>query len=190
MLTDVQIINLGLGKIAANQITRIDPPATPLEKYIAPKYEQWKRSELSKRRWVFATVDDYLLTLNATTVGVERPYSFALPIDCLKITRNNRSEWVQRGRFLNSHYSSLRIQYIRNADESEFDPLFNDVLAARIAVECAEYVTQSTTKKQTAMAEYDDAVSEAGKQNAYVIGPEPVADDPASFTWEMGLLSG
>lgn len=182
-LTDVQQINLGLSKIAANRIARIDPAQTQLEAYMASNYPSWKRSELSRRTWVFALEENYKLTLSDTIPDVDKPYKYALPIDCLRPIRSSRTEWRQAGRFLYSAFDVLIIDYVRNVPEAEFDPLFNNVMACRIAYESAEYVTQSTSKKQTALAEYEDAVSEAGKVNAFIKGPQRVAEDDDSFSW-------
>lgn len=183
MLTDVQIINNGLSKIAASRVTRIDPPKTPLEGFMANGYEQWKRSELTKRRWVFAHTKNYALTKTDTLEGVEKPYKYPLPNDCLRPIRTKYSEWEQRGQFLYSALSELKIDYIRNAEESEFDPLFNDVLSARVAVESVEYVTQSNTKVERAEKAYKMAVAEAGRANAFVIGAEDIQDDDEDFSW-------
>lgn len=183
MYTDVQLLNLGLSKIAANRIARIDPPRTPLEAFCATLYPQVKKVELTKRRWVFATEDDYLLTLATTLTDVRQPYKFQLPNDCLRPIRTKRTEWKQRGRFLFSCYSTLKIDYIRDADEDEFDPLFNEVLACKIALESVEYVTQSTSKKQAALQEYKEAVDIAGQANAFVIGTEDVTGDDDDSPW-------
>lgn len=187
MLTDVQIINLGLSKIAASRISRIDPAQTPLEKYMASNYPQWRRSELTKRRWVFAMVSGYALTVSEILESdtTDQIYKYPMPIDCLRPIRTKRTEWVQRGRFIYSAYDDLEIDYIKNAPESDFDTLFNDVLAARIGYESCEYVTQSSTKRAAAKAEYEDAVAIAGNLNAFIIGPEDIgdADDAADFTW-------
>lgn len=183
MLTDVQIINLGLSKIASSRIARIQPPGTQLEAFMAVNYQSWKRHELSRRRWVFATEDDYLLTLNEVVAGIEQPYKYNMPIDCLRPIRDTRTEWKQRGKHIYSAYDTLRIHYIRNAKEDEFDPLFEEVLACKIAKESAEYVTQSSTKRQLAEAAYEAAVADAGKNNAFVIGPELVGQDDAAFSW-------
>lgn len=183
MFTSVQIINLGLGKIASSRISRIDPPSSSLERYMAEGYQQWKRSELAKRRWVFAIDEHYVLTRTATFEGRERPYEFALPTECLRPIRSKRAEWVQRRRSLYSGYSQLTVPLIMNVDEDEFDPLFVDVLAARIAFESVEYVTQSNTKKADAEAIYRMAVDEAGRNNAYVIGPEDIQEDDNDFSF-------
>lgn len=183
MFTDVQTINQGLSKGASSRIGRIDPASTPLEKYMALNYPQWKRSELAKRRWVFATVEDYVLTATATDIPGGRPYKYPLPIDCLRPIRKKRSEWVQRGRDLYSAYPTLTIDYTYNAPESEWDPLFQDVVAARVWKESCEYVTQSSTKKADAAVEYKEALAEAAKANAFVIGPEDLDEVDNEPSW-------
>lgn len=203
MFTDVQILNLGLGKIASNRIKQITPPITPLEQFCSTGYTQWKQSELTKHRWVFATVDCYNLTqINIPPVvvppvspdpdfvpnpqGVRRPYQFQLPNDCLRPLRGKQSEWVQRGRTIWSGYQCLKIDYVKNVLEDQFDPLFVDVLAGRVAQETVEFVTQSNTKSQKADMVYDGAVTAAAKVNAFVIGPESMEDNDEAFDWVAG----
>jgi len=183
MLTDVLIINLGLSKIASSRISRISPPGTQLEAYMNVNYQSWKRQELSRRRWVFATEDDYLLTVSEVVAGIEQPYKYNIPVDCLRPIRDKRTEWKQRGKHIFSAYDTLRINYIRNASEDEFDPLFEEVLACKIAKESAEYVTQSNSKRQLAESAYDAAVADAAKNNAFVIGPEDIQEDDSVFSW-------
>jgi len=172
VFSKLQVINTGLAKIASSQIERIDPPRTSLEVFVAGNYPQWKRSELAKRRWVFATELHYKLPLTETLTGTYRPFKYLLPVNCLRPIRGRRTEWVQSRRSLYSADPALEIDYIADVDEPEFDPMFVDVFAWRIAIESVEYVTQSNTKKADAKSLYDDAVRVAGQMNAYVIGPE------------------
>lgn len=181
MFSKVQIANLGLGKLGQSRIENLSPARTALERHVAGGYDQWKRSEIGKRRWVFATEDNVQLGKVQSDVYGDKPFKYELPPDCLRPIRASRSEWKQRGRYVFSGYDNLRISLLMNADETEFDPLFVDVLACRVAVECAEYVTQSNTKKAEAATAYSDAVDEAGKANAFVIGPEYYGQDDDAF---------
>lgn len=181
MYTNVQIVNMGLSKIGQARVTRLDPPQTPLEKHVASNYEQWKRSEITKHKWVFARVNNYVMTLADTIDGVERPYKYLLPTDCMRAIRTRRTEWQQAGRALYSANSTLRIDYIKNVSEAEFDPLFVDVLAYRAALESAEYTTQSSTKQSSTKALYDEAIATAKRMNAFTVGPEDYGEDDASF---------
>lgn len=181
MYTDLQITNLGLGKISSSRIQRLDPATSPLEVYMHNGYTPWKRAELTKRRWVFALEDDVVLSLKDTIAGVARPYKYELPTRCLRPVRQKRTEWVQRGRFVYSADPALKIQQINNVPEADFDALFVDVLACWIAVQSCEYVTQSNTKKDDVKAMYGEAVAVAGKMNAFIIGPEDVTADDNDF---------
>lgn len=181
MFTQVQVINLGLSKIGSSRISRIDPPQTSLERFVASGYDHWKRSELTKRRWVFATEANYALAQVEMLTEVEKPYKYTLPVDCLRPIRLRTTDWVQRRRHVYSQEAELRISYVANVDETEFDPLFVEVLACRIALESGEYITQSNTKKADAKSLYTDAVADAGKVNAFIIGPEDIARDDSDF---------
>lgn len=190
MFTQVQIVNFGLSKIASSRVSRLDPAETSLERFIAANYDHWKRSEIAKRRWLFATEEDVLLTqesdLNSSdplnrTDG--RNYRYVLPVDCLRPVRNRFTEWRRSRGFLYSSQDNLRLTYIANVDESEFDPLFVEVFAARIALESVEYVTQSNTKKADIQTMYQVAVNDAAKINAFVRGPEDVGSDDSDFSF-------
>lgn len=181
MFTDVQIVNIGLSKIASSRVSRLDPPQSSLERFIAAGYDHWKRSELAKRRWVFATEAHYALAKVETLEGADRPYKYSLPVDCLRPVRLKRTEWQQRRRYIYSAEDNLKISYIANVDETEFDPLFVEVFASRVALEAVEYATQSNTKKSDIKTLYDMAVADAAKANAFVIGPEDVVSDDEDF---------
>lgn len=186
MLTDVQIINIGLSKISSSRVARIAPPVSPLEAFMASNYPHWKRTELAKRRWVFAMEENYSLTMSDVLTNADKPYKYPLPIDCLRPVRGKRTEWIQRGRFIYSAYPELNLSFIKNVDEADFDPLFDEVLSCRVAVESVEYVTQSNTKKDIANSLYEQAVSEAGRCNAFVIGNEDIQETDEEFTWLVG----
>lgn len=181
MFTRLQIINIGLSKIASSRITQIDPPTSSLERYMADNYVHWKRSELTKRRWVFATEDNYALTQVEVLTGADKPYKYSMPVDMLRPIRQKRTEWKQRRQHIYSAENNLKISYVADVQEDEFDPLFVEVLACRIAMDSAEYITQSNTKKADAKAIYDAAVLDAGKVNAFIIGPEDNTYDEEDY---------
>lgn len=181
MYTKLEVINYGLGKIASSLVTSINPPKSQLERYLANNYDIWRRSEIGKRRWVFAMEDRVALPQVGFLDDEERPYKYQLPIDVVRPVRTRGSEWQQRGRFVYSCMENLRVSLLMDRDENEFDPMFVDVLGCRIALESCEYITQSNTKKADAMEFYRDAVTEAGRANAFVIGPESYEADDGTF---------
>lgn len=177
MLTDVEIINQGLGKFASARINRINPPSTSLERN-ATGYTQWRRSEISKHPWVFAREDDVVMTLsNTLTTNVSQKYVYDLPTDALRPIRTKRAEWKQRGRKLYSAYSTLTVNLLLDRPEDQFDPLFVDVLALRCAMELVDFVTQSNVKRDTITGWYKDAIDLAKLNNAFTVGPEEISSE-------------
>jgi len=182
--TVVQLVNGGLSKLGQSRVRQLSPPLTPLEHFIAENYPQWREEEIAKRRWVFAWQIQYALTLVATlTTGVDKPYKFQMPADCARPIRGKYDEWQQSGRFIYSAYSTLKIDYVRVVTEADFDPLFNAVMRCKVAVESAEFVTQSNAKRQTKQMEYDEAIAEAKKANGFTVGPEDIQADDSDFSW-------
>lgn len=183
MYTRVEIVNLGLAKLGSARVSNLSPARSALEQHVAAGYGHWKRSELAKRRWTFARVPNFRLGKvaddDATFEG--KPYKYELPSDLARLTKVKYGQFERAGSFLYSDNEDLRVDYFKNVDETDLDPLFAEVLACRVALECVEYVTQSNTKKADIASEYREAVSEAGKANAFQIGPEDVSDEDDQY---------
>jgi len=176
------VINLGLGKLGAS-ISNIDPPVSTLEKHVASGYPQWKKSELTKRRWVFA---NKFATLNRNlvhAVTVDYPYAFDVPGDQLRLIRAKGAKWIRSGDVILHTGDTLAIEYTADVPEHKCEALFIDALAVRVAQESVEKLTQSNVKANTLERWYKDAIREAGIQNALIIGPEndETADEDDSW---------
>ena len=66
----------------------------------------------------------------------------------------------------------LDYEYIsRVTDTGQFDPLFVEALASRLAADAAEELTQSKAKKEAALYTYDRAISTAKRNNALMRPP-------------------
>jgi len=189
MPTAKDIINGGLGKIGASRVNTITPPVSVIENLAAVGYPKWKRSELRKRRWVFATTVARIFpsgTISELGDGLNHAYN--LPGDMLRPIRNNQTEWVQRGQFLySSNSGSLILEYIAEKPDNELtDPQFIDVLESRIAMELAEPATQNAGKRRDAIVMYKDALTEAARLNAFILDPQTTDNDDTDFDWVMG----
>lgn len=172
------VINLGLNKLGSYAVNSIAPAVTPLEKKCALYYPQWRDEELTKNRWVFARGYAVLVEGGGAHETAERPYSFALPSDSLRPLRELGVTWEQRGKYLYNSTNTLTLNYVMRVVEADFDPLFVGVLAARIAEELCEYVTQSNLKKADATQKYKDAIKIAKAANALVIGFDDKLEEP------------
>jgi hypothetical protein len=190
MSNPVVMCNLGIvSKLGAGAITSLTPPRSTLEKLCAQFYDKWRQQELSKKRWVFATEFlplALLGTLTGTTTDerlLARPYYFQLPTNVLRPIPQKYQRWARRGDKLYSDEQTLTIEAIVDKTEDQFDPLFEDVLAWRIAQELAEPATQSNTKKQLADAGYKEALATAARNNAYQLEPETHDASDESYSW-------
>ncbi len=173
------ILNYGLGMLGSYTVTSLEPGVTPLEKRVASNYQQWKRSELTRRRWVFNRGFSVLTQEPTAPMATEeRQYGYALPTDYLAAVRDKYSRWQIRGRYIYSAEDSLVLEYKMDVDEENFDPLFVDTLACRIALEMCEWVTQSNMKKADAERAYNNTIKLASANNALIIGPEDELTEP------------
>jgi hypothetical protein len=189
MPTMKDVCNQGLGKLGASRVNNLTPPISTLEVKCAAEYPQWKASELKKKRWVFATTLTKLSALTDLAPGGAgtdgRTFQFQKPGDLLRAIRPKNCTWVQRGEFFYDFSNTINLEYIRNVPDAEItDASFVDVLAARVAVECAELASQSSAKKRDAMFFLKDAEDEAGRLNAFVIDPHETGGDDAAYTWD------
>lgn len=193
MPTMKDICNLGLGKLGASRVNNLTPPISTLEVKCASEYPQWKASELKKRRWVIATSLYKLSALSELVVAQDkdgRIYKFNVPGDMLRPIRPKNCTWVQRGQFILDFSNTLILEYIRNIPDNEIsDPSFVDVLACRVAVECAELATQSPAKARMALGMYQAALDEAGRLNAFVLDPHETSGDDSAYTWDRARHS-
>lgn len=178
------VINHGLAKVTSSRIQNISPPNSPLERHCAQNYPQWRDSELMKRRWVFARAFKLLDENPGVTPadGYEKVYD--LPSDCLRPIRDKYSTWIVAGKHIHAQ-GPVTLEYVRRVPENEFDPLFVDALAARICLECVEFITQSNTKGANAEAMYKEAIKQAGVANALVIGTEDAKHADVMDDWEL-----
>jgi hypothetical protein len=156
-------------------------------------YDACRRAELRAHRWNFAR-QRALLAASATPPAFGYSYAFPLPVDCLYVplTRDWASDWDLEGRTIltnagNSPGSAnppagtvLALAYIADVEDTTlFDPLFCEALAARMAVEMVERLTQSNQKAADMQNKYKFAIAQAASANAF----EQLAQDPPEDDW-------
>ena len=197
MPTMKEVCNLGLGKLGASRVNNLTPPISTLETKCAAEYAQWKAGELSQRRWVFATKLERITALSTVLVNPpdNRSYQFNKPGLMLRALRDKNCTWVQRGQHFYDYSNTIILEYIWNVPDNEItDALFIDVLACRVAVECAELATQSPGKKREAEGMRGRALDDAGRMNAFVLEQHETEGDDKAYTWDIAhhspFLSG
>lgn len=200
MAADVDIANLALQKLGAKRIATLTEDSRNARS-CNNCYARLRDAELRMHPWSFA-VKYKLLASSTTAPAFDYLYSFPLPIDCLKALppNDNDLDWkiVARNIYTNALNGSailpagvstsapqLALIYVAQiTDTSLFDPLFVETLAAKMAAEMCEEITQSNTKQQAMLENYKYWVGEAKKANAF----ENTQQEPPEDTWITAQL--
>jgi hypothetical protein len=143
-------------------------------------------AELRAHNWNFA-IERASLAADATAPAWGRARSFTLPSNYIKLldpypedNANDRDWQIEGGKILTDDSAPLYIRYVKRVtDANAMDPLFREALAAKLAVELCEQITQSNTKKTDAREAYLQTIRQAKKANAI----ESVPAQPAEDSW-------
>lgn len=200
MASEVDICNLALTRLGDDRITTLDE-GTKAAELCSLHYPMARDAVLRAHPWNFA-IRRATLALSATTPNHEFQYQFALPTDpyCLKVLR---TDWEANGisataiygfpgiygtsgalvtyriegRFLLCNETSVMIEYIaRITDPEQFDQLFTDVVAQRLAAELAIPVTDNQAAAKTMWDIYSTKLVEARMTDAQEGTPREVVD--------------
>lgn len=147
-------------------------------------YDGLLDSLLRTYRWSFAIKRVELAALTEVPT-FEYQYAYQLPSDCLRIdsvsdqildTRFRQHAnmllhkplWQREGdRIVSDIEAPLYLKYgARISDPSTWDSSFSEAFACLLAVEMCESITQSSTKKQAALTDFDTAIKAARQASA------------------------
>lgn len=192
MASSVDIVNSALTKLGAKRI--MDLSDTQKEAREMNAIFEIRRDYLLRTyNWSFAMKR---ASLSALVSEPEWGYTleYQIPTDCLRVVQVN-DYWDVPG-FADYHNSPdeemyriegskirtnlgapLKIRYIRKVTNSgEFDAAFNEVLACDLAFNCAEALTQSNSKKESAREDRRDAIMMSVRSNAIELPPQMIPD--------------
>jgi|TARA_R110000824_G_scaffold3241_2_gene15387 hypothetical protein len=185
MASAVDICNLALQRLGSKSISSLTEDSTS-GRACNRIYTHARDSELRAHPWSFAR-SRATLAAEASDPDFGFSKQYPLPSDCLRILPNDgantvsrQDDWQIEGRkILTDDTSPIYLVYIKQViDENEFDSLFTELLISRIAMDIAEAVTQSNTKKDDAQTRYELAKRDARKANAFGRGAQIPPDDP------------
>ena len=200
MAANVEIVNRALSKLGDMRISSLDDGSKSAA-VASSMFEMVRDAETAAHSWNFAK------TRKKIPAEVETPafgweYQYLLPTDCLRVLeagpwpaavmgnyigRDTRSFIIEGQRLLTNLGPALDLIYLqRITDAGLFPPVFVEVLACKLAVEMAESLTGSNSKRELAWNEYERAVSLAKRLNAIGLPPVAVQDD----TWMVAHLDG
>ena len=142
-------------------------------------YEPVRKAELRKHIWNFAR-KRVVLAPDSVAPAFGFAYAYTWPGDCLRVfPQRCARDWTVEGRkILTDDGPSLELIYISDVtDVNTMDDMFVEAFAKKLAVETAEKVTQSTSKRELAQAEYKEAMAEARKVGAFEQIPQEFPTD-------------
>lgn len=192
MTSEVSVANRALTLLGADLIIALTDDNNR-GRTLNANYAPIRDAELARRRWRFSIKRTSLPALSAVPdSGYGKQYQ--VPNDFLKLIEGGdltsgpdftnyrgggNALYSREGdKILTNLPAPLHIRYIaRITDASLFDAPFTESLAARLADECCERLTQSDSKRQICMAAYKRAVSEATRANALEVPSESEADN-------------
>jgi len=172
MASKVEICNMALLKLNASIITSLTENSKAARNCNLV-YEPTKLAELRKHFWSFSIKRDQLAA-DSTAPLFTKTNSFTLPSDFVKLVSpdpedlTNNLDWIIEGKAIYTDDSApLNIRYVYNVtDVNEMDSLFRDTLSFKIAINLADALTQSNSKKRNLFVEYKDSIAAARKANA------------------------
>lgn len=197
MASQVEIANRALTKLGAGRIISFNDD-NKQARSVTSMYNIVRDAELRSHIWQFSVRRASIAALS-TTPAWGYAYEYQLPSDCLRIIMVNdrypgpslddyRNESVaeyaiEGNKILTDIGSPLKIKYIsRIQDTTEWDAMFVEAFACRLAMEMAEDLTQSNTKRELAQAEYMAALRGAIRANAIQQPPQDLPDDSWMFS--------
>lgn len=185
MASKTEIGNRALSKLGEGRVSNIDTDNIKAAKVIRFMWDIIRDALLAEYPWSFALTRTQLPSdADAPAWGYNNKYT--LPPDYLALVeiKGNpdyrlESDAASGGiRILTNESAPLYILYIRRVTNTgEFDPLFVEAFATRLAFEGCEEITQSNTKKQLLAEEYQTSIKRAYANNAIQSPPQQLQTD-------------
>jgi hypothetical protein len=160
--SEVAICNSALAKVGVERILDLNED-TVQARLCKEQYGKVRDDLLRSHPWNFA-IKRATLVANTTTPAYEFSYTLPLPNDCLRVLEVNGEniQWQKEGQALVSNEQTLGIKYIAQITVAgEFDAIFREVLACKLAYDLSYSFVQSVTLKQLLKAEYEDKLRTA-----------------------------
>lgn len=173
------ICNRALSKLGEPRVTDIDNDSSPPAQTLSEMYDNVRDAVLQSYPWGFALMLTHIAK-DGTAPDWDYDNRYLLPTDCLALVEiKNNPDYRIRGKYIHTDEGSpLYILYTaRITDAAKYPPMFIEALAARLAYESAERITQSNTKKEAAAQDYQFAISAAYASEAIQNPPQPLPED-------------
>lgn len=181
MASKIDIANLALTSIGADRIETLDEDSETARK-VNSIYERLLKSMLRSHFWNFATKEIVLSRLVETPLLDDYTYIFQLPSDYIRLRKVSiyPDSYKIKGRRIYCNSDSLSIEYVSfNDDPNEYDALFVDAFATRIAAELCFSITKNATLTQNKWIEFKEKYT----KSISVDGQEETPDSIDASSW-------
>ena len=196
--SETELCNLALTRLGHMQISNLNE-GTKAADLCKLHYPRSRDALLRSHPWNFA-IKRATLALSTATPNHEFSYLHMLPTDCLKVLRTSweadgavgsaiygfpgqigyadaASPYRIEGKFIACNETVVKIEYVsRVTDTAQFDDLFTDVLAQRVAAEICMALTDNQSAAQSVWQIYTAKLGEARVQDAMEGSPRDVVD--------------
>ncbi len=202
MAGKIEIINRALSKLGDMRLSSLDDE-NKAAALAASLFDLVLEAEIAAHSWNFAKTRSRLPAL-ATSPSFGWSWQYLIPTDCLRvlmagpwpeavlsnyINGETRPFVIEGEHILTNHGPALDLLYLRRiTDYNLFPPTFSEALAAKLAVEMAESLTGSNTKRELAWKEYERAITLARRTNAIGLPPQAITDDTWLLARQWGSL--
>jgi hypothetical protein len=181
--SNVALANMALQKLGAGVISSLSQDH-PNARSVNRVFDSTRDAEIRRYDWAFAITRASVAADAAQTLwGGHNKY--ALPADFARLLLDDESDtivdWRIEGRFIiTDDAAPLEFRYLARVDDPTlFDPLFDEAFACKLAIECCQSITQSTSKKQDLKDDYKFAINEAKRLGSI----ERAEKDPPEDEW-------
>ena len=192
MAGQIEIVNRALFKLGALPLASMGDN-NKQARIMGGLWDTVRRAELRRHLWSFALRRSTLPALAATPAW-GYPKAFQLPADFVRLAQVNDllvspsetdyrtfddSPYAIEGSTLLTVFPApLKIRYVFDViDPGAFDALFVEALAAKLAYEACEGITQANENKNQASEDYKAAIRSAAMVAAIEKPPQGIADD-------------
>ena len=193
MASKTQIANRALSKLGQPRVSNIETTDTKPARIISGMYDSVRDALLSSYPWNFA-VKRTTLAPDAVAPSWGWTNAYTPPADFLSIYRvkfNSTSGVTvgkldttgppyefEGGKILTDYGTTLFLQYIAKiTNTGEYSATFNEAFSSLMAYEAAEEITQSNTKKEAALRDFNIAIDTAARVDSKENPIEDLEDD-------------
>lgn len=172
MASQIQIINVALSRIGANEIQSLSTNSAE-QKLAVIFWDVARQACLRDHPWNFALKDSQLNKVDGY-VPYEYQYAYQLPADFIRLIQfyGNPTFKVQGKRILTNE-DVCKIKYVADVQDTlQWDASFTDLLAQRLAFDMAYALTKSQATADTMWSIYQQKLKTA----RHIDGTEDVQD--------------